>query len=155
MLKKVLKQAAYGFVLGVAVGNIIAFVTGHPNIVSSLLLERTGSLQAALLAQSLCSGLIGAVSWAAKELYNIENWPLLLSCAIHYLAYSAVFIPSAIYLGWTEDGRELALLMTIMAAVHLSIFVVMCIRYRASVRELNDMQQNLRAKQTTPSQELT
>ncbi len=137
---KTVKRAAFGFLLGVAVGNIIAALTGHPNIVSAALLERAGSLQTALLLQSLFSGLIGFVGFGAVSIYKIENWSLFAADVTHLALVLAAFIPSAIFLGWTSSGWELLIMAAIMSAAHLAIFLIMCARYRAQVRELNRIQ---------------
>lgn len=144
ILVKTLKRTAFGFTLGMAVGNLIAAFTGHPAIVSPLLLERVGSLRWALLAQTVLSGFIGAAGFGGVSLYDMERWPLLLTTLVHYVIYLVVFIPSALSLGWTETAAEIAFLAAVMASVHLVIFLVMCARYRAQVRELNELNEKTR-----------
>lgn len=139
MILKTLKRFCFGFILGMAVGNLIAALTGHPNIVSAALLERVGSLSAALLWQTLLSGVIGGVSFAGISLYEIEHWSLLLADAAHYVCYMIVFIPIAFFLGWTENAGDAAIMAAVLLAVHTLIFLVMCARYRAEVRELNQL----------------
>lgn len=146
MLVQTLKRAGFGFILGMAVGNLIAGLTGHPNIVSPALLERTGSLSAALLWQTLLSGVIGAAGFAGVSYYDIERWPLLLADAVHYLSYMAVFLPAAFFLGWTEKAGETLVMAAILLAVHTLIFLIMCAIYRAQVRELNELNQKRRAR---------
>ena len=60
MLKRTLQLAFTGFILGMAIGNIIAIVTsyaagGEVLAFSPELLEKTGSAAAALLLQTLLS----------------------------------------------------------------------------------------------------
>ena len=140
MLVRTLKRAGFGFLLGMAVGNLIAALTGHPNIVSPALLERAGSLSAALLWQTLLSGLIGAAGMGGVSLYEIEAWPLLRTALTHYVIYIVAFAFCSLALGWCERPAELLVMAAIMAAVHFAIFLIMCARYRAQVRELNEMQ---------------
>jgi len=140
MIAKTLKRAATGFVMGMAVGNLIAALTGHPNIVSQSLLEKTGSLSAALLAQTLLSGVIGAVGMGGTTLYELDRWPLLAIDLAHYALVLAAFLPVGIYLGWFAYASEMLIMAAIMFAVHFTIFLIMCAIYRKQVRELNQMQ---------------
>lgn len=137
MLMKTLKRALFGFTLGMAVGNVIAALTGQPNIVSPALLAKVGSLSAALLRQTLLSGLIGAAGMGGTVLYELDRWPLAAVDAAHLALVLAVFAPAALYLGWTASALELLLLALIMCAAHAAIFLIMCAIYRSQVRELN------------------
>ncbi len=139
MLVKTLKRAVFGFILGMAAGNVIACLTGHPNIVSSALLEKAGSLSAALLWQTLLSGVIGGVAFAGISVYKIDRCSLLLADAAHYAIYMVVFLPIAFFLGWTDDAGQAAVMAVILLAVHTAIFLVMCAYYRAQARELNEL----------------
>jgi hypothetical protein len=139
-MKQAIRRTLFGFVLGMAIGNVIAALTGHPNIVSRALLEKTGSLSRALLAQSLCSGLIGAAGMGGTLLYELERLPLLATDAIHFALCMAVFVPVARCLGWVETPRALLTLSTVMLAVHLTIFLIMCAYYRSQVRIMNELQ---------------
>ena len=140
MIVKTLKRTFFGFILGMAVGNVIAALTGHPNIVSPSLLARTGSLSAALLWQTLLSGVIEAAGMGGTVLYELERWPLLATDAIHFALVMAAFVPVALYLGWTSTPGELLAVAACMLAAHLTVFLVMCAYYRAQVRILNELQ---------------
>ena len=140
MLVKTLKRMGMGFLLGLAVGNLIAVLTGHEQIVSAALLERIGSWRAAYLLQTLLSGLIGAASFAGISLYEIDRWPLLLTTLVHYLIYMAVFFPIAVLLGWLETAAQALWMALILAGAHFLIFLIICAVYRARMRELNKMQ---------------
>lgn len=148
MLVKTLKRALTGFVLGMAVGNLIAALTGHPNIVSPELLQKAGDLSAALLWQTLLSGVIGAAGMGGTVLYELDRWPLLVIDLVHYALCMAVFIPVSFWLGWCEKPVELVIMAAIMFAVHFTIFLIMCAIYRKQVRELNQMQQQFLANNT-------
>jgi hypothetical protein len=146
MLLKTLKRAGSGFVLGMAAGNVIAALTGHPDIVSAELLQKAGSLSAALLWQTLLSGLIGAAGMGGTTLYELERWPLLAIDLAHYALIMAVFLPAGQFLGWFPTRGVAAVMAAIMFAVHFTIFLIMCAFYRAQVRELNQMQRQFLAE---------
>lgn len=141
MIAKTLRRAGLGFLIGMAVGNIIAALTGMDMIVSDVLVQRAGSIQAALLLQTLLSGVIGAAGMAGMTLYELEHWSLLLTMVVHYLLYMIVFLPIALFLGWITTVPEAIVMAAILAAVHMSIFLIMCAYYRAQVREINRLQE--------------
>ena len=146
MFADALKRACFGFVLGMAAGNLIAALTGHPAIVSPALVERVGSLSAALLTQTLLSGVIGCAAWAGMGMYEIERWPLLLSVLAHFSLIMAVFLPVSRFLGWCRTAAELLVITACMAAAHLCIFLVMCAWYRKQVKDLNELQKRYHGK---------
>ena len=146
MVWKILKRAGFGFILGMAAGNLIACLTGHPNIVSSSLLERAGSLYAAFLWQTLLSGVIGLVAFAGVSVYDIDRWSLLAADVVHYVGYMVFFLPIAFFLGWLGSAAEAVVMAAILLGVHTVIFLVMCAYYRAQARELNQLNKERKKK---------
>ena len=138
-MKRFFRLAATGYVLGMAVGNMIAALTGHLNIVSPELLQKAGSLSAALLWQTLLSGLIGAAGFGGTLLYKLDRWPLAACDAVHLALVLAVFLPVGKFLGWFPSAAGALLMAIIMSAVHFLIFLIMCAHYRTQVRELNEL----------------
>ena len=138
MRKKITVLAGIGFVAGAFMGNLIAFRTGG-TLVNARLLEWTGSEAVAILLQSLLSGLMGAVAMAGVELHEIERWPMALSAAVHWLLIEAVYVPVALGLGWVENGTELLIMVSVQLVVYLIIWVIMYLRWRAQVKELNQL----------------
>ena len=143
MIKNIINRAIFGFVLGMAIGNLIAAYTGYPNLTSQLLNERTGSWQIALLVQSLLSGIIGTVSITGMLLYKVERLSLGVSMIVHYCMYMVVFIPSAIFLGWIVSLTDLLIMVGILTVMHVIIFLIMCAYYRMNVKKLNELQKQL------------
>ena len=137
MVRKIMNRAVFGFILGMAVGNLIACLTGHPDIVAPSLLERAGSLPAALLQQTLLSGVIGFAGFGGTVLYDIEQLSLLRACTVHYVSYMIVFLPAAFFLGWLGNLRGTLIMVAILLAVHTMIFLIMCVYYRSQARQLN------------------
>jgi len=146
-MKTVLRRALIGFVIGMAVGNLIAALTGHSSLVSEKLLTRTGSLSAALLTQTLLSGVIGAAGMGGTALYEIDRLPLLVIDLAHYALVLAVFLPSGYYLGWFPTAGVVLAMAGIMFAVHFSVFLIMCAIYRRQVKELNELQKEYRSRE--------
>ena len=145
MLKRFLKLAAAGFVLGMAVGNLIAIITsymtgGEVLIFSPALLQRAGSPAAALAIQTVLSGVIGAVGMGGVIFYDFEDWGMLRTALVHYLIVIAFVIPIAIALGWTDpEPRSILAMCAAEAAAYAVIWVIMFLRYRSEVKRLNEL----------------
>ena len=147
MLVKTLKRAGFGFFLGVAIGNLISALSGWPDsIVTGSLLERAGGLSAAVLWQTLLSGVLGAVSFGGVSFYDIESWPLLRIAIVHYLVIEAAYMPIAFALGWVTAAKEALLWALYSAGAYLIIFLIMCAIYRAQVKELNELNAKRKGK---------
>ena len=145
MLKKTAQLAFTGFVLGMAIGNIIAIVSsyaagGQVLAFSPELLEKTGSAALALLLQTLLSGLMGAVSFGGVILYEIDSLPLPAVSIIHCAMILAVYFPIAFSLYWLEPTpRDIGMMGLIMISAYAVIWLIMYAHYRMEVREMNDL----------------
>lgn len=145
MKMKLLKLAAFGFVLGMAVGNLIAIISttlisGETIVFSDALLAKAGSPAAALTLQTLFSGVLGAIAMGGVILYDVESLGLLATAALHYAIIMAAYFPIAINLGWIDvTFTYIAVMTLIMAAAYAVIWLIMYARYRAEVRELNQL----------------
>lgn len=153
MLKKALKFAGIGFLIGIVVGNAIAILTGTSNtggvsFASMKLLEMAGgNTVVAILLQSLFSGLYGAVCFAGVCFYDIERMPLALATAAHCAVIILVYIPVALLLGWVGSILEIVVIAGIQLVAFFIIWLILYFTYRKQVRELNEMQKNFSERQ--------
>ena len=153
MLKKTLKAAGIGFLIGVVVGNLIAILTGNSDtggvtFASQKLLDMAGGNgTVAMLLQSLFSGLYGAVCFAGMSFYEIERMPLALATALHCALIVLLFIPIALLLGWVSNITEILIIMSIQLVCFFIIWLIMWSIYKKQVKELNDMQKNFSERQ--------
>ncbi len=136
MLAKIIKRAGLGFILGMALGNLIA-AAGSNQIVSDTMIQRFGSPASALLVQTLLSGLIGAIAMAGTVLYELDEWPLLRIMAVHFAMIELSFFPIAFYLSWLKNWKEALFMLVIRLIAYLIVFFIMWLRYRLQVKELN------------------
>lgn len=136
---KTLKRAGFGFILGMAVGNLLAALLGGAELFSPHLLAWAGSLPGALLVQTLLSGAVGAAAFAGIGFYDIEGWSLLRTAVVHYLLIEAVYLPIAFALGWVATAAEALVTAGCMAAAYLLIFLILWLIYHAQVRKLNQL----------------
>ena len=158
MLAKTLKYAGIGFLIGVVIGDLIAFLTGTSStggvtFASQQLLDMSGgSAVVAMLLQSLFSGLYGAVCFAGMSFYVVDRLPLAAATALHCAAIVLLFVPISMLLGWTNSIVENLIIMGIQLVAFFIIWLIMNAIYKKQVRELNEMQENLR-KNTKERQE--
>ena len=153
MLKRTLKRAGIGFLLGIAIGNLIAFLFdsvfgGNGPIVSQKALEIFGGEVEALLIQSFLSGLIGFAGCAGMTFYEMEEWSLLRIMASHLGVVFAVFLPVSYILGWFADLAELLIMSGMMLVSYFIVWRIMCAVYRQRVKELNVLQKEFEKRRS-------
>ena len=153
MLKKTLKRAGIGFLLGCVVGNLIAFFCvlfskGDGMMVSEKIIAMCGGEAGALLLQSFLSGLIGFAGCAGMSFYEIEKWGLLRIMATHLAVIFAVFLPVSYILDWFGSVGDLLIMSLIMLVWYFIIYLIMCAVYRRRVKELNVLQKEFEKRRS-------
>ena len=126
-----------GFLLGAAIGNLIAWFFG--SYVSSVLVARMGSVPAAILVQSLVSGLYGSFALTGTLFYDVEQWSLTRSSVMHFLVIAVLYVPAAMFLGWADSATEILIVEGILLVAYFIIWLVIYLRYKKEVRSLNEM----------------
>ena len=156
MLKKTLKAAGIGFLIGMIVGNVIAFLTGNSGtggvtFASPQLLDMAGgSGTVAMLLQSLFSGLYGAVCFAGTTLYDADRLSLAVATALHCALIVLPFIPISYLLGWVDGIVETIIIAAIQIVAFFMIWLIMWAIYKKQVKELNDMQKDFSERKKRP-----
>ena len=147
MLKKTLKAAGIGFLLGIVIGDLIALLTGNSDtegitFASQKLLDMAGGNgTVAMLLQSLFSGLYGAACFAGMSFYEIERMPLAVATALHCALIVLLFIPIALLLGWVSDIGTLLIISGIQLVCFFIIWVILYAGFKKQVKELNELQE--------------
>lgn len=141
MKKKLLIRCALGFLLGMAAMVLVpALLNGEP-IGSALytdeLLARTGSPEAAMIVSLLVMGLFGALCMGGTLFYKIESWPLSLATAAHYLMMALGYLIPNWLLCWNMPLKLLLSVEGFMALGFAVIWLIMYLRYKREVLELN------------------
>ena len=137
MRSRMIRRIILGFLLGTAIGNLIAWFFG--SYVSSMLVARMGSVPAAILFQSLVSGLYGSFALAGTLFYDIEQWSLTRSSVMHFLVIAVLYVPTAMFLGWANSATEILIVEGILLVAYFIIWLVIYLRYKKKVRSLNEM----------------
>lgn len=143
MRERLIKLAAIGFPLGVAIGVFLLLVPfggteGAPRLASEALVRRIGSERGAFLVQMLCSGLLGAIAMGSTVFYEAESWSLARAALTHWALILVSYLAAAFFCGWIRpEAGEVLLMAGIMTAVYLVIFGIMYLRGRRETEELN------------------
>ena len=148
MLMKFLRRGAIGFPLGILISLVISWAGGNEKFVSDLLVQRVGSVAGALTLNLLLSGIFGFLCMGGTVFYEIENWSLLKATFLHYLIVVVCFAPLALFLGWATRPVELLIMTGVQTVCFFLIWLIMFLRYRAEVRELNELNANREAAHT-------
>ena len=145
MKKEVLKRAVIGFFLGMLIGNFISYISSGrsavpPVLVSDDLIRKAGSEMAALIVQTVLSGILGAVSFMGTIFYDLDDWGMTKTMLVHFLLILGVYFPVGFYCGWIEPDLKYILMVTgAMAFAYLIVWVIMYIRYRIETARLNQL----------------
>jgi len=149
MWKRIIRRAGIGFLMGMAIGTLIAWASNgwSAGVFSSRYIARFPGMAAAVLIHLLVSGLVGAVAMGSTVVHEIESWSLARAAIVHYLIIELAFVPAALALGWVSGLKELLIMMGIQLAAFLIIWVIMYLRCRAEVRALNELLEENRETQ--------
>ncbi len=141
LAKKCLKLAGVGFLLGIVIGNVIAWFTSKTgSLASPILIDRMGGEAAAVLAQVFFSGLYGAATMSGVALYDVERLPLALATALHCLICVVPYIPLALLLGWAAKPTDILIMACFQIVAFFIIWLIIYLRCKAEVRKLNELQ---------------
>lgn len=137
MLKTVFKRAGIGFLLAIALGNLISVIAGDGTMAASDLIEKVGSLRTAVLLQTLLSGLYGALCMGGTVLYKLERLPLLVSTAVHCAVCVVPYFCLSLLLFWTDSAVKALIMSGVQLGLFFVIWLIIDIRYKKATRELN------------------
>ena len=143
MKRELLIRTLLGFVLGmIAMLFIPAILNDTPvgeAIYSERLLERVGSPAAATALSFLVMGLFGSLCMAGTLFYELERWPLACATAAHYLSMALGYLIPNWLLCWDMPLKLLLSVEGFMALGFVVIWLIMYLRYKREVLELNEL----------------
>ena len=151
MRKDFLRRAGMGFPLGVFVGFFIAWASGGFGavILRQEFIDRFIDLPTAIIAEVLASGLYGAACFGGMAFYEVENWSLAKATALHYLLIAVLFVPIALVMQWVASVGELLIMAAAQFVGFFLIWLIIYLRYKAQVKELNDIQNKNRKERSS------
>ena len=143
MKKKLLIRCALGFLLGMAAMLIVpSLINCEPIgliIYTDELLARAGSPAAATAVSLLVMGLFGELCMGGTLFYELESWPLACATAAHYLLMALGYLIPNWLLRWNMPLKLLLAIEGFMALGFAVIWLIMYLRYKREVRELNQL----------------
>lgn len=139
MLKKFLRRGAVGFPLGIFILILISLLSDNDSLVSPALAQQVGCETAALALNLVLSGIFGALCMGGTVFYEIEDWSLTKATFLHYLLIIACFPPLAWFLRWFTKPTDILIMTGIQTVAFFLIWLIMYLRCRAEVKELNEL----------------
>jgi len=141
MMKSALKRAAVGFLIGIAVGFLISWFTKgeRETLFPPEFIDRMGGLTMACIIQGLVSGFYGAVCMAGTICYDIDRWSLARATFTHYLIIAMLYVPISLIMGWAGNVTDILIVEAFQLVGFFLIWLIMYLRYRAEVKELNEL----------------
>lgn len=139
MLKQFMRRGAIGFPLGIFILILISLLSGNDSLVSPVLAQQVGSEAAALALNLVLSGIFGALCMGGTVFYEIEDWSLAKATFLHYLLVIACFPPLAWFLRWFTKPTDILIMTGIQTVAFFLIWLIMYLRCRAEVKELNKL----------------
>lgn len=142
-MKTVAKYAGLGFLIGIVIIHMIAIIEGNPLMVSQQFVKRMGSIRAAMMTQTLLSGVYGMLCMGTVIIYESDRLSLLFVTIFHCMICVLPFIPLALFLGWFENKSGVLMVTGIQLGAYFVVWLIMYIRYRMEIKELNRMQKRI------------
>ena len=138
MRRKCFILSVIGFLAGMVMGNAIAWLSDG-ELVNARIAGWCGSDIGAIVIQTLLSGLLGAIAMGGVVIHDIERWSLPRCAVVHYLLIEIPYIVIATVLGWYDSPTELLIILGIQLVAFGFIWLIMYLRWKAQVRELNEL----------------
>ena len=144
--KKFVVHLVVGFIVGAAIGNLIAFLmsvfTGEHgetyNIVATQLAEKIG-LAGAIVLQTFLCGLFGLGSIGGMLLYEIDKWSLAKATIVHYVLIEGCFVGCSLILYWFPmQFIYYAISIGAMTVGFIIIWLFMYFAWKKEVKKMNE-----------------
>lgn len=144
MFKTIVKRSLLGAVIGVFISHVIAIVIslciadGTFYAVVPQLIESTGSELNAVLLQTVCSLLYGAMFAGVSVIWELDNWSILKQTVIHSLVVSIATLPVAYVTHWMHHSvLGMIIYFGIFAVIYAFIWFGQYMAVKYNVIEMN------------------
>ncbi len=145
MKKKVLFRCLLGAPIGVCISVCITIMISYIHndgvyyaVVPELITD-FGNEVNAVLAQTLCSLVYGAVFAGSSIIWEVERWSLLRQTVTHLFIVFLTTLPIAYFLRWMpHNAAGVAVYLGIFCGIYLAIWLWQFGAMKKNVREMND-----------------
>ena len=137
-----LRMAVIGFIMGVVFGDAItmlfASTPDHLAFVSQDMSDRYGDT-AALIIQSLVSGIVGFIAFYGTIVYYDERFNIITATLIHMAISLTALLSAGYFLGWIGTTIEdLMLFLVLPLVMYFMIWFSVYISYRMKIEQINE-----------------
>lgn len=150
MVRTVLNRSALGAVIGIvisqAISIIISLCIGDGNFHAAVpqLAVKINSEIGAVIVQTACSLLYGAVFGGISIIWDLDNWNLFKQTVVHFFIVSVITMPIAYIAQWMPHSIlgvvvYYAIFVFIYASIWLSQYIVMKKQLRAINEKLKEI----------------
>lgn len=151
MLKEVIKRSALGAAFGIVISQLLAIIIslciadGNFYAVVPSLVRTTSSQISAVMIQTACSLLYGAIFGGASVIWELDHWSILKQTVVHFLIVSIATLFVAYVCQWMgHSALGVIIYFTIFAAIYACIWFG---QYMAIKKRIDSM--NEKVKKTT------
>lgn len=144
MLKKFIKRAILGFMIGIFIGQTILIIEslmvgdGNFYAVSAYLVEHTKTRIAAVIVQYLITGIIGMTFASTTIIFELDKWSLLAQTALHFIITSIVMFFSGFFCGWFPHTAVSTIIwFGVFIVTYIIIWISFMLYYRKKTKEIN------------------
>lgn len=145
MKKKIMLRCAFGFPIGVTIGQIISIIISliwangyYAPCVPELAVAMGNEINAIILQTILC-GLLGMGFAGSSIIWEIEHWGITKQTGIYFLAVSVIMMPIAYFTYWMEHSIAGFLSYSgIFALIFAIVWVIQFTIGRHNVRKINE-----------------
>ena len=151
MKKKLLFRSLFGAPIGVTVSMIITIIfslaigEGEFFPAPHELVDWCGNETTAVIVQTICSLVIGAVAGGSSVIWDVEKWSLLKQTAVHFAVISVPFFGIGYIVNWLPHyvygaigyvGAFVAVYVIMWGSIYFSI--------KAKIKKMNIHLQDIR-----------
>ena len=142
MKKKLIIHVIIGFVVGAAMGMLIAwlgsFLNGEKLMENTWITTKVGR-GGAIALQVVVGGLLGCACVTGMVLYEIEKWSLALATVVHFLVIMVSFTIASFSMGWFAGSIKYFFIAIGCNAVGFAIiWVIMYLLWKREVKRMNE-----------------
>ncbi len=150
MKKKIILRSLLGAPIGVTISAIIAIIIslclGHGEYVPAAqeLIDWCGNEITAVIVQTVCSMLIGAIYSGASVIWEVEKWSLTKQTLIHFAIFVISFVPVSYVLYWMPHNLYGALGYAAgFIIMYVLIWVANYFPIKAKIKKMNKQLQEI------------
>ena len=77
-----------------------------------------------------------------------DRWSLAQATFTHYLIIAVLYVPISLIMGWAGNVTDILIVEAFQLVGFFLIWLIMYLRYRAEVKELNEMMKEKRLEES-------